>query len=99
MADNVNHPKHYSKPGRKERIVEMEELYGIEFTAIFCLMNSYKYIYRAGMKSDNPVKQDIDKAKWYFKHAGKLIEKMRVLNDLVADILGLYHDISGILEG
>ena len=28
MSEQVNHPSHYSKAGRKECIVEMEEKYG-----------------------------------------------------------------------
>ena len=62
----VSHPKHYNIEGRKECIVEMEEQYGAYITAIFCLMNSYKYLYRAGVKENNSAEQDMNKAKWYF---------------------------------
>ena len=62
----VNHPSHYNLPDRKECIVEMEEKYGAYVTAIFCLMNSYKYLYRAGTKDGNTKEQDYEKAKWYF---------------------------------
>ena len=64
--EKVNHPSHYNIPHRKECIVEMEEKYGIQKTAIFCLLNSYKYLYRAGMKDKNTYNEDIQKAKWYF---------------------------------
>ena len=53
MSELVNHPSHYTQNGRKECIVEMEEKYGAEATAIFCLTNAYKYLYRAGSKADN----------------------------------------------
>ena len=53
MAEMVSHPSHYNKAGRKECIVEMEEKYGGEITAIFCLTNAYKYLYRAGEKITN----------------------------------------------
>lgn len=56
MSEQVNHPSHYSKAGRKECIVEMEELYGAEVTVVFCLTNSYKYLYRAGDKFGNPAR-------------------------------------------
>lgn len=64
--EQVNHPSHYNQEGRKECIVEMEEKYGAYVTAIFCLMNCYKYLYRAGAKEDNSKSQDFNKAKWYF---------------------------------
>lgn len=64
--EQVNHPVHYNIEGRKECIVEMEEKYGAYVTAIFCLMNSYKYLYRAGIKEGNSAEQDRAKAKWYF---------------------------------
>lgn len=54
MSEQVNHPSHYQKAGRKECIVGMEEKYGGEYTAMFCLMTAYKYLYRAGDKENNP---------------------------------------------
>ena len=73
IADNlVDHPSHYNTPGRKECIVEMEERYGAYVTAVFCLTNAYKYLYRAGEKDGNPAAQDNDKAIWYFNYAKKL---------------------------
>lgn len=100
MNKNVEHPTHYNQPGRKECIVEMEEKYGAEATAIFCLTNSYKYLYRAGEKLDNPIKQDIDKAKWYFEYVNKLIGKYGILflGDLRIEDTELYADIEKMLE-
>ncbi len=66
MRENVNHPKHYQQKGRKECIVEMEELYGTYITAVFCLTNAYKYLYRAGNKAGNTKEQDMQKALWYY---------------------------------
>jgi hypothetical protein len=100
MNKNVEHPTHYNQPGRKECIVEMEEKYGAEATAIFCLTNSYKYLYRAVEKLDNPIKQDIDKAKWYFEYVNKLIGKYEILflGDLRIEDTELYVDIEKMLE-
>lgn len=64
MTEKVNHPDHYNLPGKKECIEQMMEDYGRHITAIFCLTNSYKYLYRAGHKDD--YEADIEKAKWYF---------------------------------
>lgn len=66
MKNNVNHPTHYNKPGRKECIVEMHEKYGLFMTSVFCLLNVYKYLYRDGEKEENPKVQDQDKALWYY---------------------------------
>ena len=91
IADNlVDHPSHYNTPGRKECIVEMEERYGAYVTAVFCLTNAYKYLYRAGEKDGNPAAQDNNKALWYFNYAKKLT------NDgewLIEHAYRLYSDI------
>lgn len=64
--EQVNHPSHYNLPGKKECIVQMMEDYGRPITAIFCLTNSYKYLYRAGNKNGSSEQIDLEKAKWYF---------------------------------
>jgi hypothetical protein len=70
--EQVNHPQHYSKQGRKECIVEMQDRFGAYITIIFDLTNCYKYLYRAGDKPGNDEGQDIDKALWYYNHAMSL---------------------------
>ena len=72
----VNHPSHYSLAGRKECIVEMEEIYGTEAVITFCELNAYKYRYRAGYKLGNSPLQDDNKATWYENYALKLREKL-----------------------
>lgn len=100
MSEQVNHPSHYAKAGRKECIVEMEEKYGAESTAIFSLLSAYKYGYRAGDKADNPMEQDRNKAQWYFNHTSKLIEKYGILafNGIRIEDTDLYLDIKEMLE-
>lgn len=68
----VNHPDHYQKEGRKECIVEMQDRFGSYITIIFDLTNAYKYLYRAGLKDNNSMEQDISKARWYYNHAMSL---------------------------
>lgn len=99
MAEMVSHPSHYNKDGRKECIVEMEEKYGAGVTAVFCLTNAYKYLYRAGEKIDNPMEQDKNKAQWYFDYANKLIEKYGILafNGIRIGCTDLYLDIREML--
>lgn len=100
MIEQVNHPTHYQKKGRKECIVEMEEKYGAEVTAIFCLTNAYKYNYRAGEKEDNPSERDISKAKWYFDYTNKLISKYGepLVNRMSIEKTDLYLDVKEMLE-
>lgn len=99
-SNQVNHPSHYCKAGRKECIVEMEEKYGAEVTAVFCLTNAYKYLYRAGDKFGNPARQDIDKAQWYFDYCNKLMAKYNLLeiNGTRIEYTDLYLDIKEMLE-
>lgn len=49
--DMVNHPSHYNLPGRKECFDEMLEFFGVEAFKHFCLLNVYKYMYRAEAKN------------------------------------------------
>ena len=100
MNNQVDHPSHYQKAGRKECIVEMEEKYGPVVTAVFCLTNAYKYLYRAGDKADNPMEQDNGKAKWYWDYANKLITKYGIFafNGIRIEDTDLYLDIKEMLD-
>lgn len=68
MAQQIDHPSHYNKKFRKECIEEIEEKYGDEICAIFCLTNAYKYLYRAGAKEGSTKEEDLAKAVWYYKY-------------------------------
>lgn len=61
MAETVNHPSHYNQ-GKFECIEVMLETFGKEATKNFCLLNVFKYIWRAGDKNG---REDIKKAVWY----------------------------------
>lgn len=76
MADKemVNHPSHYCRPGRKECIDEMIDLYGIEATEQWCRMTAYKYHYRMGLKDD--IAQEVGKAEWYERKADELRKRI-----------------------
>lgn len=73
MSDNVNHPSHYQKEGHKECISEMIEKYGEVPVYWFCMLNAYKYEYRAGLKDD--AETDLKKAEWYRNYACKLMDE------------------------
>lgn len=72
MGDNVNHPQHYQREGRKECIVEMIEEFGALAVYYFCRVNAFKYEYRAGLKGD--AEEDLKKAQWYNDYAESLMK-------------------------
>ena len=70
MSDMVNHPDHY-KSGKYECIEVMIEVYGKEATSDFCLLNAFKYLFRANKKHNTPT-EDISKAIWYLNEYLKI---------------------------
>lgn len=60
QKDNVNHPSHYNQG--MECIDEMVEVFGVEATQNFCLLNVWKYRKRALYKNGE---EDMKKADWY----------------------------------
>lgn len=62
--EKVNHPSHYNREGALEAIDEMVLVFGIEATKHFCLLNSWKYRYRAADKNGI---EDLKKSDWYLK--------------------------------
>lgn len=77
LYEYVDHPSHYNKPGRKECIEEMIDIWGLAKTALWCEMTAYRYDYRKGDKPDNPLEQDEKKAAWYRARS----EELRRRND------------------
>lgn len=56
--DSVNHPQHYNAhPSGVECITVTEHMN-------FNVGNAVKYLWRAGLKSDDPI-TDLEKARWY----------------------------------
>ena len=62
--DVVNKPKHYNREGGFESIDEMEMVFGTEAVMHFCLLNVWKYRYRAADKNGE---EDLRKSDWYMK--------------------------------
>ena len=61
---NVDHPAHY-RQGKYECIEVMVETFGIEATKNFCLLNAFKYVWRAGDKNGL---EDLKKARFYLDY-------------------------------
>lgn len=68
--NTVNHPKHYTQHPTGVECIDIVEHYN------FNLGNAIKYIWRAGLKSNNPI-EDLEKAKWYVER-----EIGRLKNDI-----------------
>jgi hypothetical protein len=69
--DRINRPRHYrSHPSGVECIVVAEHM-------TFCLGNAVKYIWRAGLKSEDPI-EDLKKAEWYVRREIERLEAERL---------------------
>lgn len=68
----VNHPAHYNR-GNIECIDAMISAFGKEEVIIFCKLNAFKYIWRAGQKSSDGT-EDIEKAIWYLNKGKELAD-------------------------
>lgn len=70
--DNVNHPQHYEGATSFECIETMLIAFGVEYTQVFCVLISYKYMWRYELKNG---KEDLEKAGWYLdKYFGIAVE-------------------------
>jgi hypothetical protein len=70
--DEVNHPKHYNSHGSGVECIDVVEHMN------FNLGNAIKYVWRAGLKSPDDVK-DLKKAIWYLER-----EVQRLMNERIA---------------
>ena len=90
MKEQVNHPEHYNIPGRKECWDEFVDKFGPRFTFVWCLMTAQKYLYRKGLKDNNPEEQDLNKA-WSFYRKATAI-RYEYPDDLNHYAKGLYNE-------
>lgn len=58
MNDPVNQPQHYRSHASGIECIQITEHMN------FCLGNAVKYVWRAGLKSENAI-EDLRKARWY----------------------------------
>lgn len=70
----VDHPSHYGGEDNPYECIKVIEAWGLDKN--FDLGTAIRYICRAGEKPDNPVLQDLKKARWYLdREIQKLEEK------------------------
>lgn len=77
-VDMVNEPPHYTHG--VECIDEMVLVFGKEATMNFCLLNCWKYRYRAPYKGD--VEENMEKSRWYLNKYKELKGCMVISNTL-----------------
>lgn len=68
---NYIDPKHYQN-STKEVWEMMVDIWGKEAYIKHCEMCAFKYRMRLGLKPDQPIERDLDKAKWYEAKAKEL---------------------------
>ena len=83
MNDPVNHPSHYTSSQAKCKLCE-EPIECIDITEHmnFCLGTAVKYIWRAGLKSEDKTVQDLEKAIWYIERHIKKLENQHLQDTL-----------------
>jgi hypothetical protein len=65
--DNINHPSHYTSHPSGIECIDIAEHHD------FCIGNAIKYLWRAGLKSEDGISkkekqiEDLKKAIWYIK--------------------------------
>lgn len=74
--ESVNHPKHYSNGYTTEVECNM-----FKRVLPLGLSDAFKYVWRAGIKPDNPESQDLSKALWYLDD----IRELYYICDTVSD--------------
>lgn len=78
-VDMVNEPPHYEHG--MECIDEMVLVFGKEKVMDFCLLNCWKYRYRAPYK--NNVEQDMEKSRWYLNKYKELKGSITISNTTI----------------
>lgn len=71
IKDNIN-PDHYKREAGMECIDEMVYVFGEQAVMDFCLLNVWKYRYRASAKNGQ---EDLKKSDWYMAKYKELSEK------------------------
>lgn len=61
QQEEINHPSRYAG-GKYECIDVMQDVFGVEAVKHFCMLNAFKYLWRAEKKNGI---EDIKKAVWY----------------------------------
>lgn len=69
--DPVSHPAHFTSHASGIECIEVTEHFN------FCLGNVIKYVWRAGLKSEDPI-EDLEKAAWYLRREISRLQVQRL---------------------
>jgi hypothetical protein len=69
LTNTINHPPHYNQHPSGTECIDIIEHFP------FNVGNAIKYLWRAGLKSSNPI-EDLQKAAWY---CNREIERLKTL--------------------
>lgn len=90
--DEVNHPAHYTQHPSGIECIQISEHFN------FCLGNAIKYIWRAGLKSDDKLK-DLKKAAWYIdREIERLGGSVELVKQSGHSLESIYQRIIKIIE-
>lgn len=68
VHDPVNYPKHYTDHPSGIECISVAEVFTFSLGCVI------KYVWRAGLKTDNPI-EDLKKARWYLEREITRLEK------------------------
>lgn len=71
MSEQVNHPKHYNEHPKGIECIDVIEDFDL------LIGTSIKYLWRAGLKSEDTEIQDLKKAIWYIERKIKKMEESK----------------------
>lgn len=91
MTDQVDHPSHYNSHGSGIECIQITEHMN------FNLGNAVKYIWRAGLKAEDPI-TDLRKAAWYVQREITRLEDMAAKSSAAAKPAG-FEDVCSAMRG
>ena len=65
--NQTNHPDYYNTGYTTECIEAMKAEFGEDEVAIFDKLSAFKYIWRKGLKDNNPEEREKQKIEWYIR--------------------------------
>jgi len=84
MSDNVDHPSHYTSHPSGVECIQITEYMN------FNIGNAMKYLWRAGLKSDDP-REDLMKARWYADRELRRLDGMPVPAPVEAPVARVFN--------
>ena len=91
MTEKVNHPAHYNAHPSGIECIDVVEWFS------FNLGNAVKYLWRAGLKSDDAI-TDLKKAKWYVAREIERLRQNSIVQQALDVSMRMLNDADGGLD-